>query len=59
VRAGLAGSVTEWRWSSLQLPNLIDPPPVHLPHDASDWLADPLPDRAVEQQRALINRPAL
>jgi len=29
------GSVTEWRSSSLQLPNLIEPPPVPLPHDAS------------------------
>jgi hypothetical protein len=31
---------SDWRWSSLHFPALIDPPPVELPQDLLGWLGE-------------------
>jgi putative transposase len=59
VRAGLVMRAVDWRWSSLHFPDLIDPPPVELPHDLQEWLDEPLAHTDVDHLRALINQPAL
>ena len=50
VRAGLCGSAREWKWSSLQRPQLVDPCPVA---DDGQWLAQ-LDEPVAEQQLSLV-----
>jgi putative transposase len=58
VRAQLVASVTQWPWSSLQHPTLVDPLPVPL---SADWLRlveQPLFDHELTTLRTCLNRQA-
>ena len=58
VRAQLVESVTQWPWSSLQHPSLVDPLPVPLPADWLDWVEHPLFDHELTTLRTCLNRQA-
>ena len=59
VRAGLVSRARDWRWSSLNFRELVDPPPMPQSADFHAWLTDPLPSEKVDALRALINQPSL
>ena len=52
VRAGLSSRAREWRWSSLQRPQLIDPCPV----DDEERLAEPMNEDQLTTIRECLNR---
>ena len=58
VRAQLVESVTQWPWSSLQHPTLVDPLPVPLPADWLHWVEHPLFDHELTTLRTCLNRQA-
>lgn len=58
VRAGLVTGPYEWPWSSLQHPTLVDPSPVEMPENWSQWLEEPLLDQELVAIRTCVNRQA-
>jgi len=58
VRAQLVESVTQWPWSSLQHPSLVDPLPVPLSADWLHWVEHPLFDHELTTLRTWLNRQA-
>lgn len=58
VRAGLVERLTQWPWSSLQHPGLLDPWPVEPPANWETWLEHPLFDHELTALRTCVNRQA-
>jgi putative transposase len=58
IRAQLVESVTQWPWSSLQHPSLVDPLPVPLPAEWLHWVKHPLFDHELTTLRTCLNRQA-
>ena len=58
VRAQLVESITQWPWSSLQHPSLVDPLPVPLPAEWLHWVEHPLFDHELTTLRTCLNRQA-
>jgi putative transposase len=55
VRAGLSGSAMEWKWSSLQRPELVDPWPVDDESQLAQ-LEEPLGQQQLSFVRECVNR---
>jgi putative transposase len=58
VRAGLVTHTSEWLWSSLQHPALIEPGPVQLPPDWPQGLDAPLFEHELAALRTCVTRQA-
>ena len=58
VRAGLATHTQEWPWSSLRHPTLINPSPVDMPTNWTQWLEEPLFEQELAALRTCVNRQA-
>lgn len=56
VRAGLVESCTQWHWSSLRHATLVNPWPLDLPTNFTDWLDQPLCDHELSALRTCVNR---
>ncbi len=59
VRAHLVRRVEEWPWSSIALPDIVDPWPMDPPTNLSKWLNELTPRTKLDELRAAINRPSL
>jgi REP-associated tyrosine transposase len=58
IRARLVDVPTHWPWSSLGVPDMIDPWPVEPPGDWERWLTQPLFDHELLRLRECVNRQA-
>jgi putative transposase len=56
VRAGLSGTVREWRWSSLKRPQLVDPWPVGEECEWLEQLHEPMREEQLVAVRECLNR---
>jgi putative transposase len=56
VRAQLVASATQWSWSSLHHPTLVDPSPVPLPDEWLRWIDTPLFEHELTTLRTCLTR---